>query len=990
MVVERNVTAIRLIIFFYHLLLTGMLAFPGGSAEDPITIAKTLIQDQEYSQAIEVLVDVIRTNPDRIEEAEALMAEIRTIRGSYNQLAADLIDTLENDPDNLEKAVALIDQMYSLDSAPNERTRMQLEEARRTAKLQLDRTLRDQRLARAREFIAEQEYQRAFGEYIQGFELQREEFLNASYDPELYSQVERLITLLSTIAQETTQRIDRWRAAVGDYQEVINQARQASAVGFSGMQGPLWGAGTSQRERLQEIVREDYTFITQGNEVLETLEALQTSTPGIVDYLVFLEVFTRGPQGSTQEGIAGLSRGLWNSVWVQLYTGLGEVVRMEQERFFGLLDSGQFTQAVHQGWKAQEFIAAASHAYSLAEGAPLQSLQEITQPWETRLLDQYAILYRTIQTSIAIAEIEVQLSQVVQASPYGLTQGVQGLEEQDQMIQNLAVLEQSFIQRVEAVRSAEAQAVSFQERVSTHVASLSERIRTSQSRILNQIALDLEQEAQALVQQAQDLQDEGQALVEGIPAEDQELLLRYPDQGLQRYSLSRSLLAEARSLVLRNEQTLEQFPGISVSLGNRRQGIEELNTRIVSQQQRLNELTQQAEENIRLAAEYRREGDQLVAQSTQAAQNLNVEQARDYFEEARISYFQSLELRNDEEFRQESDELILQLGDQIREAQNQIVVRQVRTLLEQAQSQYIAGEFSQALEIISRAEDTWSLTNTTTNPEINLLKNRITAATSLAQERELTEVDPLYATVSPFLNLARVDIEEGRRLVNQGNNNQGRTLITRAEENIENVLSIKPYNFEARIMQIQISQILAGDEFQSLFANRYRETVSRIGSAPDIDVYTDLQVLGEINPNYPGLQANIRELEIRLGLRENPITREAINESNRLLTRAQGLTNTADSAQLQAALDLLEQAIQVNPNNAEAKLLADTIRIRLGGQASLALSSADEQRFRRAENLFIQNNIAEAYAIVLQLLQDQQNQGYPPLLSLRDRIERRL
>jgi hypothetical protein len=56
----------------------------------------------------------------------------------------------------------------------------------------------------------------------------------------------------------------------------------------------------------------------------------------------------------------------------------------------------------------------------------------------------------------------------------------------------------------------------------------------------------------------------------------------------------------------------------------------------------------------------------------------------------------------------------------------------------------------------------------------------------------------------------------------------------------------------------------------------------------------------------------------------------------------------------------------------------------------VALSSAEEQQLRRAETLFIQDNAAQAYAIVQQLLRDEDNQRYPPLLDLEERIAARL
>src|SRR5690606_29985732 len=125
-------------------LLCPSLLYAGGSQEDPVAFAQTLIADRKYNEAIAILVEVIRTEPERIEEAEELLRTIREIRSEYNSLGQELVDTLENDPENFERAVNLINQMNSLDDNPHPRTQNPLDEARRTAKLQLDRSRRDQ------------------------------------------------------------------------------------------------------------------------------------------------------------------------------------------------------------------------------------------------------------------------------------------------------------------------------------------------------------------------------------------------------------------------------------------------------------------------------------------------------------------------------------------------------------------------------------------------------------------------------------------------------------------------------------------------------------------------------------------------------------------------------------------------------------------------------------------------------------------------------
>jgi tetratricopeptide (TPR) repeat protein len=196
-------------------------------------------------------------------------------------------------------------------------------------------------------------------------------------------------------------------------------------------------------------------------------------------------------------------------------------------------------------------------------------------------------------------------------------------------------------------------------------------------------------------------------------------------------------------------------------------------------------------------------------------------------------------------------------------------------------------------------------------------------------------------------------------------------------------------NWDARILELRIVQIRNQDDFDEVFAARYRQAVGRLDEAGPLEVYSELEVLAEINPDYPGLQEQLRRLEIALNLREDPVDQARINQSNQLFQRAQQLTG-GSLDQAQVAVSLLEQAVDLNPDNDRAKFLLDQLRIRLGGEATVALTTADEQRYRRAETLFSQGRPLQALSIVERLLDEPENQAYPPLVDLRRRIALRL
>ena len=127
------------------LVIAGLAAIPlaqveaGGRKEDPIRLAQDLFIERRVNEAILVLEEAVRDDPDQALEAEALLRKIRAIRVEYNDVLAQLLDTLENDPGDFVGALALIDRLVALDPFPNERLAREIESYRRVAQLAFDR-----------------------------------------------------------------------------------------------------------------------------------------------------------------------------------------------------------------------------------------------------------------------------------------------------------------------------------------------------------------------------------------------------------------------------------------------------------------------------------------------------------------------------------------------------------------------------------------------------------------------------------------------------------------------------------------------------------------------------------------------------------------------------------------------------------------------------------------------------------------------------------
>jgi hypothetical protein len=92
-------------------------------------------------------------------------------------------------------------------------------------------------------------------------------------------------------------------------------------------------------------------------------------------------------------------------------------------------------------------------------------------------------------------------------------------------------------------------------------------------------------------------------------------------------------------------------------------------------------------------------------------------------------------------------------------------------------------------------------------------------------------------------------------------------------------------------------------------------------------------------------------------------------------------------SQFPIALEQLNQALALNPNNRQALAEKERVQSLLGGDGAAALSDTAEQQYRRAVQELQQGNVLLALSIVEQLLQDPRNRNSTRLADLRRRIE---
>lgn len=976
-----------------------------GRQEDPIRQARELVANGRVNEAILLLEQTVREDPDRIVEAESLMRTIRDIRGEYNVLFELLIDNLVNNPDDITRTLEIIDSMEALDEFPNERVLRQVEDARVIAQLAYDRSILNDTMDRAKIRLDQGDFRGALELYLSLTDLQRRQFESRGYGDIFVNRVNEAIARFEAISTDFLESMQ-------PYQEVGRTVLTRARGGTFAHDSDLFVSFISEAEGIESVLARAET-LAQDLAVIRSQVPLQFPDQPVDWYLNFREMITRGrADNRDQEGLVYTIRELFEETPTQLADLAAEQTRTIMETALETAEADRFAQAVSlyrnvlstaRFWERTEVLLArlrdvtvdppqiseersAEEAVDLIfakatvdGGRTLLALSDaLTSLRSFELQDNLSLeelLNRKTTTAEVVARIlDERETWYAQRGEYRAIPAAYRSEETEVLLAGVSEQMENEFER--AVRREQQLAVRIAE---TRTTEIPETIAGTSDE-LDQVGPLLEGIEETI--ESDDETEESAAI----------RIVRYPDEARERVQRVDEILDQALLTVTGAQESLASEPEYVIAgetVGEELERLAALNEELQALVGRAAAVNDRAETLITESLEQRDEGFQRIADARAAINALQLDAARNNWNDARDAFFESLELREDAAFRTEADTLIAEVGQELIELENVIVVRRVRELLTQAENQYNQDEYIAARDTLLEAQQTWEQTNVEPNSEINRWLLLATAALNLEEGRELSVSDPLYPVLGNYLSLAREDFNRGLSLYEEGAVAQADRFFDRSIENLRNVRDVRPLNWDARIIELRIVQVRNADEFDEIFASRYNQAISRLEQAGPLEVYSELEVLAEINPDYPGIQNRIRELEIALNLRPDPIDQQRVAEAQQLYRQAQNLS-TGSRDQIAVAVSLLEDAVDLNPGNNNVRFLLDQLRIRLGGQATAALSTTDEQQYRRAETLFQQGQVLQALAIAERLLSNPANQGYPPLVELRRRIGLRL
>jgi hypothetical protein len=876
--------------------------------------ARELIAAKNYNDAILILTEVVREEPDRQDEAQDLISEIVRLRNQYNNDYEDVINQLYKKKD-VDAALQSIAKLEANDKNPNKQTKEDLSQAKRTARLIANNKRYKDIMARALILLDQKQYSNAILVYLEGSTLARDMFDEADYGNVISNHVDQAWADLKSGAALYGQ-------AEAKLKTLVSQGTPILAGGAGELDSLLATMRdlASWRRRASadaQLFRSQNDFLTQNGRQEDF-------------FLGFSYLFVRGPsEAKTPEGILGAFDRQWADIMTPWTDQIKKTVDARYAAAKALVDQGKLSDAgaafealrasARQGldvatlWNQMAEIGAGGLdpdvKAAFSRGLPLGLWME----------HRLTLALQGLRAATQNQPLNMQVAdrpgiEAARDTARSLKETYGGYSDVDAewTAQSTALTGAGFVLLDPAT---------FGNSWQTVWAGYHQRYLDSEATLVDRRgALDygaLDDRYQATQKTMAEIQDQ----VEGQK--------KYPLQASQRLNdlkpVHDTLTRDVTSFVaLYDGETADVKTPAVVRWPVR--GRDLLN-RLNDAQNLRGQLLATAQLNYQQSVAAKKQGQDLVPRIDSLILANNFEQARNVVNTISASYAKSLALQTDPGFESEANAQIAELFANILEAEKKVVVAEVRDMINKGSAAYQSQQFNVALQILTTAKKRWKDTNTETNPEVEYWLNLAIFATSVTTGRELSPIDPLYNEVQQMLNFARRNYNMGQEKISAGQKTEGVDLMKQAKETLTKVLVPFPLNQEARLLNLYILKASDPDNFQAVFDQALKAAIAKIKNEP-ATALVDLQDLDKIQPNTPLIESNILEAEYGAGIKQRPIDPATLAKARALVAQAQQLYDGGSPTQLAQAENLIRQAIALVPNLVTAGELLDKLNLR--------------------------------------------------------------
>ena len=1007
---EQGRRAVSFLLIFAAVFFAAPKLYAKGKAVDPLVKADQLIAAQNYNEAILYLTDFIKKYPDRFDEAQGRLRRVITIRETYNQTARALLNILVNDPTNEAKKLEMIKKLEDLERNPNKETQTFIQKTKVASLFVYNRSKFDEIMTKSRALIDSGKYAEAAALYTSGFVLYRDEFDAAPYG-ELTKKT--VADLVSGVESEVAD----YSVAQGSLLAAASRFQLALAAGDSAAAASAWPA--TEAAFVDRSVRRN-RVLAAGHAMEQQFTVLQKIDQSTTDssFLPFAYRFTIGRSSAVlPEGVTGAM----DSQWIALMNGIQSSLEKELTGLYGS------AEAAYAGgkWKdaAQDFDRAAALCSPGLKALALWSLVAPTDIYPAPT--QYG---RAVLTGKSVAYEKIRLIGIAAQSSARLARVAEALAATDASEKDSAAkggdaatamataatfrkTYQGYGSQVGAESAiyeglaqefgrwagsglADAQATTVLSGYRARIDAAATGVQSRETAVValaagieySGYASNFDARAQGLARGRELLEGKAQP---GNAAEP----LHYPGaaiallntEGTTLRSLSSDLAAYLDRL---GKET--SFVAKADSIREWETKARDLSAKAAALEADRASVLQTATDRKLAADAASREAAKRSAEARIALATDDFDTARDRLEKSRERYLASFSLEESPSLRAQSDTSLQQLGADIVKAENEKVVRDTRALITLGKNSYFEGLFPKSEDALLQARARWKTTHADdTNAEVEYWLRLAQSALSVKTGRDIPSTAPLYPEMSQLLSLAKKYYQEGQNLLSARRKPEALQTFGLSKDKINQIKVVFPLNQEASVLALKIDQLTDPESFKNAFAAKYAEAKAGLQNSPR-EAYSQLQDLSAIDPNYPGLKGLLYDAEITLGLRLPPPDPAKTRRAASLVAAARSIVDSGDTGRFSFALEQLNEAVGLDPNNNQASALRDRILTFQGGSSQIVLSSYAEEQYRVAVQQFQDGNYLQANATVERLLTDAKNKKSQKILDLYKKIQARL
>jgi len=989
---QRHRSAI-FIFFSIILLFLALPAFGGGSKEADLVRADELIKNRQHDEAILILTDFARRNPDKFDEAQQRLRRIYQIRDEFNRTADKLIDTLVNFPEDNERILALSRHLYTLEHENSPLLVNFVARTREIAQFNINRIRLREILERGRGLLDRGESVAAMNVYAEGLSFMREEFFLNGYgetiDNEVRLQTERITTMIAAFTQAC-------RDMSTLSAEVVRAINTDSLTGINEAIGRL----TPAMDRFIALKQELYSTANAFDQVWNRIRA-GSQEVNDRNHLAFVSVVisNQGP-GGRQEGMLGAFDRHWEVSVGSVVNAVSLFIQNANTASIAAFNTDQYPQSISSLNRVDSYFGLApfffdKHRQLFGSSRPVTVTlygstvlaKDVPQFLELRSLSEANNFLRQAANTGSNQDFDRTSLSRWQSGSINTEQALNSEQQTRNRIAAALQTIDNIITRAETVNT----------EINTHykVVHITNTISAIQN-LRSKINSENTQSAQRYYLIAQSNIKEGIAELKNQLERSRKFLngetvtgqdgtvttFFYPTEALQEVTAMLSVLNVDRQTI---NTVLEQT-------GNDQQA-NAANRELRAIANELNELHAQGtsvEETARTrssqAEAFRQDGERLFREAQTAYQRRDYEAAKVLIDRASVRFNDSLAIQESAALRQRRDSLLDDLGRQISLAESEAILDEVRNHLNNARNFYFSGNFQQAEDSLVRARSRWNIAYTEENEEIVHWLGLVHTALAASSGRVIPPTAPLFMEMSQLLSQAQRNFEEGVRLINAGQRTQGVARFNEALALTREVKLLFPINQEAGILELRIEQFLDPRAFNASFEQRIRTAIAGT-KVKEMEAFADLQNLAEINPGYPNMRNIITTAEIDMGFRPPPPDPAAVARSRELTVSANRILESNLVAQFPVALRQLDEAINLNPMNIEAPIIRDRVVRGMSVPRNVVLSAEDERDYQRALRELNAGNNLQALAIVQRLMQNPNNRNVSKVVDLQRRIQ---